>query len=107
LTITLAKPYELNQIGVLLDTHVRQDRFAVETSADNATWTPVVERGEPRGTGWQQFSFPPRTVQHIRVRTLADKPSPGLSIAELDARCPGLHSAHVASRPVVGQPPRR
>ncbi len=107
LTIALAKPYELNQIRLRLDGHVAPSAFAVETSADNTNWTPVVERCQPRGAGWQHFSFSARTVQQICVRALAAQSPAGLSIAEVDARCPGPHSTNLAHRPAAGQPLRR
>jgi hypothetical protein len=107
LTIELVKPYELHRIGVLLDARAPQEAFAVDTSTDNTHWAPVVERCEPRGAGWQQLSFPARTVQYIRLRPLAVKPGAGLSLAELDARCPVAQASRLATRPLNAAPPLR
>lgn len=93
--ITLAKPWPLRQIRLLLwdGDPARFYRYAIDTSADGVLWQPLVERSSGEWRGWQNLAFPPRRVKVIRLRGLYNSAGGNFHAVELEAY----------SRPVVAK----
>lgn len=85
--ITLAKPWPLRQIRLLIwdGEAARFYRYAIDTSADGVVWQPLVDRNTGEWRGWQVLTFPPRRVKVIRLRGLYNNSNTHFHAVELEA----------------------
>jgi len=87
-TITFAKVYRLQEIRFLLwDGDNRYSRYAIETSNDGRTFTPLVDRSQGEWRSWQVIRFPPRPVKTIRLTGLFNSEQPNFFVVEFEAYC--------------------
>lgn len=68
--LTLVRPTRLKAIGIQWHQGaIRQAKFALQTSADGATWSTVFEgTSSGKSEGLETYAFEPRQVQYVRLR---------------------------------------
>ncbi len=87
-TVTLAKPYLLREIRMLLwDIDDRYYRYQIETSADGTTFSMLADHSKGQPRSWQTISFAPRPVKAIRIKGLYNSSNSGFHVVELEAYC--------------------
>ena len=88
-TVTLAKPYLLREIRLLLwDMEpLRFYRYQLETSADGTTFNMVADHSKGQPKSWQTIPFSPRPVKAIRIKGLYNSANGGFHVVELEAYC--------------------
>ena len=87
-TITFDKVYLLQEIRFLLfDLDQRYYRYAIATSADGKTYTPLVDRSQGEWSSWQRVSFSPRPVKAIKLQGLYNSKNQDFHVVEFEAYC--------------------
>ena len=87
-TVTLAKPYLLREIRMLLwDGENRYYRYQIETSADGTNFSMLADHSKGQPRSWQTISFATRPVKAIRVKGLYNSANGGFHVVELEAYC--------------------
>lgn len=99
LTIELPTTQTVSLVQVLLfELDGRTFRYRVETSVDNQTWAPAVDKSQGEWCGWQADAFTPRSARYVRLTGLHNSANTNFQVVEFEVYGPTTATSRATTK---------